>query len=142
MKKSFKLENLDFVPLRGFEEVRTSEIEVEGIKLRVAVAHGLGAARKLLEEIKAGREYFDAVEVMACKGGCVGGGGQPYHRGDFDIVKKRAEGLQEIDYHKEFRESHENPCVIDLYETYLGEPNGELAHRLLHTHYINRKIKK
>ncbi|MGK4199478.1 NADH-dependent [FeFe] hydrogenase, group A6 [Fusobacterium sp. HC1336] len=137
-----KLENLDFVPLRGFEEVRTSEIEVEGVKLRVAVAHGLGAARKLLEEIKAGREYFDAVEVMACKGGCVGGGGQPYHRGDFDIVKKRAEGLQEIDYHKEFRESHENPCVIDLYETYLGEPNGELAHRLLHTHYINRKIKK
>lgn len=88
-----------------------------------------------------GRGHFDAIEVMACKGGCVGGGGQPYHHGDFEIVKKRAEGLQVIDYHKELRESHENPCVIDLYETYLGEANGELAHKLLHTHYIDRKNK-
>lgn len=137
-----KLADLDFVPLRGFQEIRVAEVDIEGTKIRVAVAHGLGAARKVIEEIKSGREHFDAIEVMACKGGCVGGGGQPYHHGDFEIVKKRAEALQQIDYHKELRESHENEQVKQLYEKYLGEANGELAHKLLHTHYFNRKQNK
>ena len=134
-----KLEDLDFVALRGFQETRVAEIEVEGIKLRVAVVHGLGAARKIIEDIKSGKEYFDAIEVMACKGGCVGGGGQPYHHGNFELIKKRAEGLQEIDYHEELREAHENTYVKDLYKNYLGEANGEIAHNLLHTYYHNKK---
>lgn len=134
-----KLEDLDFVNLRGFQEVRVAEIEVTGIKLKVAVVHGLGAARKLIEDIKSGKEYFDAIEVMACKGGCVGGSGQPYHHGNFEIVKKRAEGLQDIDYHKELRESNENESVMKLYDRYIGEANNEVAHRLLHTHYFDRK---
>ena len=79
------------------------------------------------------------IEVMACKGGCVGGGGQPYHHGNFELIKKRAEGLQEIDYHKELREAHENTYVKDLYKNYLGEANGEIAHNLLHTYYHNKK---
>lgn len=136
-----KLEDLDFVNLRGFQEVRVAEIEVTGIKLKVAVVHGLGAARKLIEDIKSGKEYFDAIEVMACKGGCVGGSGQPYHHGNFEIVKKRAEGLQDIDYHKELRESNENESVMKLYDRYIGEANNEVAHRLLHTHYFDRKEK-
>ncbi|MGY0394022.1 NADH-dependent [FeFe] hydrogenase, group A6 [Fusobacterium sp. SYSU M8A802] len=137
-----KLEDLDFVNLRGFQEVRVAEIEVTGIKLRVAVVHGLGAARKLIEDIKSGKEYFDAIEVMACKGGCVGGSGQPYHHGNFEIVKKRAEGLQDIDYRKELRESNENESVMKLYDRYIGEANNEVAHRLLHTHYFDRKNHK
>ena len=136
-----KLEDLDFVNLRGFQEVRVAEIEVTGIKLKVAVVHGLGAARKLIEDIKSGKQYFDAIEVMACKGGCVGGSGQPYHHGNFEIVKKRAEGLQDIDYHKELRESNENESVMKLYDRYIGEANNEVAHRLLHTHYFDRKEK-
>ncbi|WP_300342862.1 NADH-dependent [FeFe] hydrogenase, group A6 [Fusobacterium sp.] len=137
-----KLEDLDYVNLRGFQEVRVAEIEVTGIKLRVAVVHGLGAARKLIEDIKSGKEYFDAIEVMACKGGCVGGSGQPYHHGNFEIVKKRAEGLQDIDYRKELRESNENESVMKLYDRYIGEANNEVAHRLLHTHYFDRKNHK
>ncbi|WP_300390589.1 NADH-dependent [FeFe] hydrogenase, group A6 [Fusobacterium sp.] len=137
-----KLEDLDFVNLRGFQEVRVAEIEVTGIKLRVAVVHGLGAARKLIEDIKSGKEYFDAIEVMACKGGCVGGSGQPYHHGNFEIVKKRAEGLQDIDYRKELRESNENESVMKLYDRYIGEANNEVAHRLLHTYYFDRKNHK
>lgn len=137
-----KLEDLDFVNLRGFQEVRVAEIEVTGIKLRVAVVHGLGAARKLIEDIKSGKEYFDAIEIMACKGGCVGGSGQPYHHGNFEIVKKRAEGLQDIDYRKELRESNENESVMKLYDRYIGEANNEVAHRLLHTYYFDRKNHK
>lgn len=135
-----KLESLDFITLRGFDEIRIAEIEVANKTLRVAVAHGLGAARKILEEVKYGREHFDAIEVMACKGGCVGGGGQPYHHGDFEIVKKRAEGLQQIDYHKEIREAHENSFVKELYKEHLGEPNKGLAHEILHVDYRKSRV--
>ena len=78
---------------------------------------------------------------MACKGGCIGGGGQPYHHGNFDIIKTRAEAIQNLDYHKEIRASHKNPYVVELYEKELGEPYGEKAHKLFHTHYVDRKVK-
>lgn len=136
-----KLEDVDFVPMRGFEEVRVAEVKVGNEVLRLAVVHGLGAARKVVEKIKAGDENFHAVEVMACKGGCVGGGGQPYHHGNFDIVKTRAAAIQNIDYHKEIRTSHNNRYVIDLYRESLGKPYGVMTHKLFHTHYIDRKNK-
>ena len=136
-----KLDNLDFIPLRGFEEVRTAEVKIGDKTLRLAVVHGLGAARKVVEKILAGEEEFHAIEVMACKGGCIGGGGQPYHHGNFDIIKTRAEAIQNLDYHKEIRASHKNPYVVELYEKELGEPYGEKAHKLFHTHYVDRKAK-
>lgn len=76
---------------------------------------------------------------MACPGGCVGGGGQPYHNGDFDIVKKRAQGLYQIDKDKPLRKSHENPSIIKLYDEYLKSPGAHKAHHLLHTHYVKRE---
>lgn len=136
-----RLDNLDFIPLRGFEEVRTAEVKIGDKNLRLAVVHGLGAARKIVEKILAGEEEFHAIEVMACKGGCIGGGGQPYHHGNFDIIKTRAEAIQNLDYHKEIRASHKNPYVVELYEKELGEPYGEKAHKFFHTHYVDRKLK-
>ena len=73
---------------------------------------------------------------MACKGGCVGGGGQPYHHGDFNIKKKRTAGIQAIDSNKDIRKSHENPYIKELYAKHLGKPNSHLAHELLHTKYF------
>jgi len=81
---------------------------------------------------------FHAIEIMACPGGCVGGGGQPYHHGNFDIVRKRAEALYREDAGKPIRKSHENPEIVKLYEEFLGKPLGETAHHLLHTHYFKR----
>jgi len=138
-----KLENLDFVALRGLEEVRVAEVKInDGLTLRLGVAHGLGAARKVVEKILSGEEQFHAVEVMACKGGCIGGGGQPFHNGDFNVIKKRYEAIQDLDYHKDIRMSHENAFVKELYAKYLGEPyKGELAHKFFHTKYTDRSGK-
>ena len=97
-----------------------------------------GNTRKILEKIRSGEEKFDAIEVMACPGGCVGGGGQPYHKGDLTILKKRANGLYSIDEKKTYRKSYENPSIKKLYEEYLGEPGSEIAHDLLHTSYKER----
>ena len=136
-----KLQNLDFIPLRGFEEVRKATINVKGIDLNVAVVHGLGAASRLIEKIEKGEEHFHAIEVMACKGGCIGGGGQPYHHGDFSIIKKRGEAIQSLDDYNKIRESHKNEAVIKLYKEALGNPYGKKSHELLHTHYTDRKNK-
>lgn len=138
-----ELKNLDFIPLRGFEEVRASEVKInEDLTLKLAVVHGLGAAEKLIKRIEAGEEYYHAIEVMACKGGCIGGGGQPYHHGDFSIIKKRAEAIQSLDDYSQIRSSHKNIDVVNLYEETLGKPCGERAHKLLHTYYKDRKNNK
>lgn len=136
-----KLSRLDFTELRGMDGVRQATIDFDGFPLNIGIANGLGNARKLLDEVKAGRSQFHAIEVMACPGGCIGGGGQPLHHGDSSILKSRAKALYEEDKNKPVRVSHENPYIIQLYEEFLGEPNSEKAHHLLHTHYFDRKAK-
>lgn len=134
------LEKVEFEALRGFEGFRVAEIKVGDLDLRIGIAHGLGEAREMLNKIRSGEEFFHAIEIMACKGGCVGGGGQPYHHGDIEnIISKRTEGLNKIDASKEMRKSHENPYIKDLYTKYLGEPMSHKAHELLHTKYYSRK---
>ena len=81
----------------------------------------------------------DAIEIMACPGGCIGGGGQPYHHGNDEIVKKRQEAIYREDRRKTIRKSHENPEVLRMYKEYVGEPFGERAHELFHTHYEERE---
>lgn len=130
-----ELEDLDFKEVRGLEDTRIADINIGGNKIKVAVVHGLGSARKLMEKIKNKEEDIQVVEVMACKGGCVGGGGQPYHHGDFQVVKNRYIGLEKIDEGKEFRKSHENEDIKSLYEKYLEEPGSNLAKELLHRTY-------
>lgn len=121
------------------EGIKEAVVPVNGFNLRIAVCHGLGNARKILENIRAGISQYDAIEIMACPGGCIGGGGQPYHHGSIDILKARAAGIYREDRSKLRRKSHENPEVKALYANFLGEPYGELAHTLLHTHYTARK---
>ena len=133
------LEKVDFEQFRGIEGIRIAEIPVGDIKLRIGVVNGLGAARELLNKIANGEETLHAVEIMACKGGCVGGGGQPFHHGNFDIVKDRIKGLEKIDSGKIIRKSHDNPYIIELYKKYFGEPLSHEAHQLLHTYYSPKK---
>jgi len=136
-----KLSRLDFDELRGMEGVRQATIDFDGFPLNIGIAHGLGNARKLLDEVRAGRSKFHAIEIMACPGGCIGGGGQPLHHGDSSILKARAKAIYEEDKNKPIRVSHENPYIIQLYKEFLGEPNSEKAHHLLHTHYFDKKAR-
>jgi NADH-quinone oxidoreductase subunit G len=133
------LENVEFHALRGLDGVKEATVRINDIDVNVAVAHGLGNARKILEAIKSGEANYHAIEIMACPGGCIGGGGQPYIHGDAEILKKRTSGLYSEDRGKAKRKSHENEAVLKLYEEFLGEPYGEKAHELLHTHYIKRE---
>lgn len=130
---------IDFEELRGLEGIRSATINFDGVEIRIGIAHGLGNARKLIEEVKNGTSAYHAIEVMACPGGCIGGGGQPFHRGRMEVLRKRAASLYREDAGKALRKSHENAAVRQLYDEYLGEPCGPRAHALLHTHYIDRK---
>lgn len=134
-----KLEKVTFDSIRGLDGVRSATIDFDGFPLKVGVAHGLGNARKLIEEVKAGNSPYHVIEVMACPGGCIGGGGQPFHKGRMDVLRKRAKALYAEDESKLIRKSHENPYIQKLYAEYLGEPCGVRAHQLLHTHYTDRK---
>jgi NADP-reducing hydrogenase subunit HndD len=136
-----KLERLDFTELRGLEGVREATIDFDGLPVRIGIAHGLGNARKLLNDVRSGKSQFHAIEVMACPGGCIGGGGQPLHHGNSDIIKARAAAIYTEDKKKPIRKSHENTFIIKLYEEFLGKPNSEKAHHLLHTHYFDKKKK-
>lgn len=130
-----ELQALEFTALRGFDGIKETTVKIGDRDVRIAVANGLGNTRKLLNKVKSGEEKFDAIEVMACPGGCIGGGGQPYHHGDISVLKRRAQGIYSIDEGKHLRKSHENPEVKKLYAEYLGEVGGPLAHELLHTSY-------
>ncbi|TDT68119.1 NAD(P)-dependent iron-only hydrogenase catalytic subunit [Hypnocyclicus thermotrophus] len=130
------LENVNFEVLRGYEGCRVATVKVGDLDLRIGIAHGLGEARKLLEKVKSGEEKLHAIEIMACKGGCVGGGGQPYHNGNFEIIKKRTEVLNNIDENCEIRKSHENPYIKSIYENHLEKPMSHKAHEMLHTKYF------
>lgn len=137
-----KLENVEFEKLRGWDGFRICELEIEGINLRIGVAHGLREAAKMLDKIRSGEEFFHAIEIMACIGGCVGGGGQPkIKKNRQQGLELRAEGLNNIDRQKTLRVSRENPEVKALYEKYLDHPLSAKAHELLHTTYFP-KIKR
>jgi NADP-reducing hydrogenase subunit HndD len=133
------LEKVDFKQLRGLEGVRTASVDIDGLELKLGIAHGLGNARKLLEMVKNGEADFHAIEIMACPGGCIGGGGQPLHHGDSSILKARAAALYRADEEMKLRKSHENPEIISLYKEFLGQPMSEKAHHLLHTEYFDKK---
>lgn len=129
------LENVEFHDLRGLEGLREATVKIGDIDLKIGIAHGLGNARRLLEDIQSGKSVYHAIEIMACPGGCIGGGGQPYHHGNMEIIKKRQEAIYAEDVGKVVRKSHENEEVLRLYKEYIGEPYGKKAHELLHTHY-------
>lgn len=133
-----ELPKVDFDELRGMEGIRQATIDFNGLPIKIGIAHGLGNARKLLEDIQAGKSEFHAIEIMSCPGGCIGGGGQPYHHGDAEILKKRQGAIYQEDKNKTLRKSHENPHIIQLYKEFLGEPMSEKAHHLLHTEYFDR----
>ncbi|HSP48223.1 MAG TPA: NADH-dependent [FeFe] hydrogenase, group A6 [Clostridiaceae bacterium] len=133
------LESVEFIEVRGLQGLREAKVEVGDLSLNIAIAHGLGNARKLLESIQRGESKYHAIEIMACPGGCIGGGGQPYHHGDLEIIRKRARGLYEIDRSKTLRKSHENPAIKEIYAEFFGEPGSPIAHELLHTSYFERK---
>lgn len=129
------LESVDFHSLRGIEGLREATVDIGDMTLNIGIAHGLGNARRLLEDIQSGKSKYHAIEIMACPGGCIGGGGQPYHHGDMSIIEKRRLAIYEEDANKKRRKSHENEEIIQLYKEYLGEPYSKKAHELLHTHY-------
>ncbi len=134
-----ELEHVEFTQLRGMEGIREGTVKINDIDLNIGIAHGLGNARKLLEDIRDGKSKYHAIEIMACPGGCIGGGGQPYHHGNIEIIKKRQQAIYNEDKNKAIRKSHENPYIIKLYEEYLGKPLGHKSHDLLHTYYTAKE---
>lgn len=139
-----KLENIDFKVVRGTEGIKIAEIQLpNGIDITAAVVHGLGNARKLLKMVQSGERKIDFIEVMACPGGCVTGGGQPIINPrileNIDIKAERAKAIYAEDLGMPLRKSHKNPFIIKIYEDFLGKPNSKLSHELLHTYYVKRK---
>lgn len=134
------LKNVNFEQVRGLSGVRRATIDLNGFELKVGIAHGLGNARHLLEDIRNGHNEYHVIEIMACPGGCIGGGGQPLHHGNSEILYARANALYREDANKPLRKSHENPYIKTLYEEYLGKPLGEISETLLHTHYFNKSM--
>lgn len=132
------LPNLDLEPVRGLEGIKEAEIDINGMPVKVAVAHSLSNARKIMEMIDKGECPYAFIEVMACPGGCIGGGGQPINT-TMAVKAKRIASTYKIDKEKlQYRKSHENPAVNKLYEEYLEKPLGHKSHELLHTHYHGR----
>lgn len=133
-----ELKDLNFTPLRGFEKIKEASVQIGDKEIHVAVANGLGNARELLNRIRDGEKQFHLIEIMACPGGCIDGGGQPYHSGHGSVLQKRMQAIYNIDENKSVRQAHLNPEVQKLYDEYLGEPYSGLAHKLLHTHFESR----
>lgn len=125
--------------LRGFEGMKEAEVKIKDLTVRVAVVNGLENARKLLELIKNGEKEYHFIEVMACPGGCINGGGQHIGASE-EAVKSRMKALYDIDDKDSLKVSHKNPEVIQLYEEFLGKPLGHKSHELLHTHYSKRDV--
>ena len=138
------LENLDIHAVRGTDAIKEATIHVAGMDVNVAVTSGLENASKLLDMVKSGEKNYHFIEVMACPGGCVNGGGQPhqpgYVRNFTDLRAVRAAGLYGEDAAMTLRKSHENPEVKQLYSEFLEAPGSHKAHELLHTHYQVRPM--
>jgi len=131
-------EKLEFEQLRGDAGIREATIKVGDLDLKIGIAHGLGHARTLLENIRDGKSQYHAIEIMACPGGCVSGGGQPYYGNDRSVIAARAAGLNGEDVDKAVRVSHENKEIKALYAEFLEKPGSHKAHELLHTSYTKR----
>mgnify|MGYP004519617233 FL=1 len=135
------LDDLDVKAVRGLDGVKEVTLKIAGKDVKVAIVHGTKNAKTSLEKIKNGEKY-DFIEIMACPGGCIHGGGQPIVdarvKADVDVKAKRAEALYSEDRNAKMRKSHENPVIIKLYEEFFGEPCGHKSHELLHTHYVDR----
>lgn len=131
------LQDINFTAMRGLAGIKEAEIDLDGTKIKVAVAHTLKNARILLEQIENGTSPYTFIEVMTCPGGCLGGGGQPIPT-NYEIRKKRAESIYYEDAHKGIRKSHENPEILALYNDFLFKPLGDKSHHLLHTMYVER----
>ncbi|NQU51746.1 MAG: iron hydrogenase small subunit [Bacteroidetes bacterium] len=140
-------DNLEILPVRGTDGIKEATIKIEGclpewyflegVDLKVAVSHGLKNARIIMEQIEAGKSPYHFIEIMACPGGCLGGGGQPIPT-NAEIRKKRTEAIYAEDRSMTLRKSHKNPEIKMIYDEYLKEPLGEKSHHLLHTHYTKR----
>jgi len=127
--------------LRGLDGLKITKVKIGDVELGVAVVSGLGNARKLLDEIRAGRNDIHFIEVMTCPGGCIAGGGQPL-AADQTAIKARMKSLYDIDRDAKIKTSHSNPYIQRLYKEYLGKPLSEKSHQLLHTHYQTRDVLK
>jgi len=125
--------------IRGLDGIKEASVNVAGTEVKVAVVSGLGNARKLLDQIVAGRNDLHFIEIMTCPGGCISGGGQPVHT-DPEVLKARMQALYNIDKDATMRTSHSNPSIQRIYKEFLGEPGGHLSHELLHTHYAERDV--
>jgi len=137
-------DKLEFTEVRAVEGLRELELAIGDRVLNIGVANGLKNARELLDKVVRGEKQFHVIEVMACPGGCIGGGGQPYPPAgvkvlDPQLLRQRASALYQIDGGKQLRRSHENPSIKSLYEEFLGEIGGPKAHELLHTRYAARR---
>ena len=137
------LEKINFEQVRGGDAIKRATVNIAGKDIKVVAASGLANAKKILEEIKSGKSDYQFVEIMACPGGCIMGGGQPIKnskiRSEVDVRKLRADSLYSIDEKSHIRKSHENPILKKIYEEYLEEPGSYMAHKLLHTHYKERE---
>lgn len=137
-----KNEKLEFKEVRGTAGIKEAKYTLGGKELKVAIVSGLANAREVLDSIKAGKKKYDFIEVMACPGGCINGGGQPIQSDSVlnytDIKKLRSKALYDADKKMELRKSHESPVVKMLYKEYFDEPGQHRAHRLLHTSYVKR----
>ncbi len=133
------LQDINFTAVRGMEGIKEATVDLDGLEVKVAVAHTTGNARKLLDAIRAGEKFYHFIEVMACPGGCIGGGGQPYGTTN-EIRQKRIDAIYDEDAGLPIRKSHENPAITQLYEEFLKEPLGHKSHELLHTHYTKRSL--
>ncbi|MDR1586768.1 MAG: [FeFe] hydrogenase, group A [Treponema sp.] len=136
-----ELSDVNFKSARGLEGVKEAEVDFgNGTKIRIAVAHQMGNIAAVLDRIRSAREEgrevpYHFIEVMACRGGCIGGGGQPYGCTD-EVRKQRTQGLYNDDQKSRYRCSHQNPFINQVYKEFLGEPDGHKAHELLHTKYV------
>ncbi|WP_069651004.1 NADH-dependent [FeFe] hydrogenase, group A6 [Caloranaerobacter ferrireducens] len=132
-----ELEKLDFTEVRGLEGIKEAEIDLNGTSVKVAVAHGLSNAKKILDMVKNGEADYTFIEIMCCPGGCIGGGGQPIGT-TTKVKEERIKGIYNVDKSMKIRKSHENPAIKQLYKEFLGKPLGKVSHKLLHTSYSPR----
>ena len=129
------LEKVDFEDVRGLEGIKEAKIEINGKEINIAVVSSLGNAKKVMDDLKSGKSKYQFIEVMACLGGCINGGGQPYIKSNREVLKSRMDSIYIEDREKTIRKSHENPMIKELYDEYLIKPNSEIAHSILHVNY-------